>query len=51
MAIFGLGKKQTTTKLATFPLARPSSDVERRAIEIGKELLAPAGASREHFLH
>lgn len=46
MAIFGLGKKPTTTKPTVTPPARPSSDLERRTLEIGKELLASARAYR-----
>jgi RHH-type proline utilization regulon transcriptional repressor/proline dehydrogenase/delta 1-pyrroline-5-carboxylate dehydrogenase len=46
MAIFGLGKKPTTTKPTVLPPARPSSDIERRAMEIGKELLATARGHR-----
>ena len=41
MAIFGLGKKPASKPAS--PVRQPSSDLERRAVEIGKELLAPAG--------
>jgi RHH-type proline utilization regulon transcriptional repressor/proline dehydrogenase/delta 1-pyrroline-5-carboxylate dehydrogenase len=47
MAIFGLGKKSAPTSKPSQPSIRPpSSDVERRAIEIGKEMLTTARAHR-----
>jgi RHH-type transcriptional regulator, proline utilization regulon repressor / proline dehydrogenase / delta 1-pyrroline-5-carboxylate dehydrogenase len=46
MAIFGLGRKLTTVRPTVMPPARPASDVERRTLEIGKQLLTAARAYR-----